>query len=66
MWKMMSEAGGGSWMMLFGFLAVGIFVIGTATHAVLGERSFTVPGNGMLVFVGLLIGAGLRYVTIGF
>lgn len=66
MMKIIAEAGGGSWMMLLGFVAVGIFVIGTAAHAVLGERGFTVPGNGLLVFLGLLIGAGLRYVTIGF
>lgn len=66
MWKMMAEASGFTWFMAFAFMAVGIFVIGTATHTVLQDRGLGVVGNGLLVFVGLLLGAGVRYVAIGF
>ena len=66
MYKMMAEASGFTWFLAFGFTAMAIFIIGLVAHTVLSDRDFGTVGNGVLVFFGLVMGAGVRYVTFGF
>ena len=66
MYKMMAEASGFTWFLAFGFTAMAIFIIGLVAHTVLSDRGFGTVGNGLLVFFGLAMGAGVRYVTFGF
>ena len=66
MYKMMAEASGFTWFLAFGFTAMAIFIIGLVAHTVLSDRGFGTVGNGVLVFFGLVMGAGVRYGTFGF